>query len=799
MTNPDPPLPARWPAWARQMPLLWLSLAFLAGILFASLVSLPLFAWLCVAAGAAILLILALTLSDRRLLKLPPWSIFGLILLAGFAFGAARYQASIPVVDSNHIAWYNDRENELVITGVVTDPPDRRDTFTNLRLEVSRVDTGTESLPVHGLMLARIPPGSDWQYGDVVRLSGHLVTPPVFEDFSYKDYLAHQGILAYMSDADPTHLAFSGGSSLVRRIYHFKDQAVARLYRIFPDPEASLLAGILLGDDNGMPASLQQAFQDTGTAHIIAISGFNIAIIAGLFIALFSRLFGPRKGTLAAALAIAAYTLLVGATPSVLRAALMGGLALLARQLGRRQNGLLSLGAIAAFMALLNPHTLWEASFQLSIAATLGLVLYATPLQDWLTARLSRRLPPDTALKISVPFSNYVLFTLAAQLTTLPIMAWQFGRISIISLLANPFILPAQPALMILAGLALLLSYIYLPLGRLAAWAAWPFAAYTNRAVEFFSRFPHGVINLEDFSFLFVVVFFALLLGLTFARPRLKQALRPALAPSVIIPGLAIAVFMVWSSAFHAPDQRLHLTFLEVGSADAILIQTPSGRAVLVDGGPSATTLAGELGPRLPAYDRGIDWLVVASTREEQVAALPGFLGRFQVENVLWAGNINASRSAEELDRWLAAHETPVTRLSEGMQLDLGSGATLEALDVSPRGAVLLVEWNGFRALLPLGMNLDTLAELDYGSQVGSVTALLLADSGYAPSNPPAWIAALRPSLVVLSVAAGDPDGLPARSVLDSLSGTTLLRTDRDGWIRLSTDGAGLWVEVENK
>jgi beta-lactamase superfamily II metal-dependent hydrolase len=109
------------------------------------------------------------------------------------------------------------------------------------------------------------------------------------------------------------------------------------------------------------------------------------------------------------------------------------------------------------------------------------------------------------------------------------------------------------------------------------------------------------------------------------------------------------------------------------------------------------------------------------------------------------------------------------------------------------------VEWNGFRALLPVGMNPDNLTELKNGEKVGSVSALLLADSGFAPLNPPEWITALHPRLVVLSVTAGDPDGLPARSVLDELDGITLLRTDQNGWIEISTDGSGMWVKVEKK
>jgi competence protein ComEC len=759
--------------------------------------------WLALA-GVALLGALLLNIFSshlkRKFLKLPPSTlIIASLALVAFCLGAARYHYSLPILDAHYIAWYNDRAYEVLVTGTVSDPPDIRDSYTNLRVNTIDIDTGDATLQVHGPILARVQTGSDWHYGDVVRLRGILETPPENEDFSYRDYLARQGIRAYMSQATATRLPFSGGNPVLRLVYTVREQAIKRLYRIFPDPEASLLAGILLGDDNGMPADLQQAYKDTGTAHIIAISGFNIAIIAGLFVALFSRLLGTRRGAVAAVLGIAAYTVLVGATPSVVRAAIMGGLGILARQLGRRQNGLNSLAVTAAVMAAFNPQILWEVGFQLSFAATLGLILYAQPLQDWFTGVLTRRLPLETARKTSARVSSILLFTLAAQLTTLPIMAWQFGRISLVSLIANPFVLPVQPALMILSGVALLLSFIYLPLGRLIAWLAWPLAAYTDRAVEFFSHLPHGLIELGDFSFLFVVLFYGVLFFLTFSGSRLRQVIRPVLTPSVIVAALGISVFLIWSSIFRVPDGRLHLTFLDVGSADAVLIQTPGGRFLLVDGGPSQSKLSSALGRRLPPFDRRLDWLVVASPLEDEVAALPALLERLPVENVLWAGNINASNSAKELDQRLAGLETPVTIAYPGAALDLGQGARLEVRSLSARGAVLLVEWQGFRALLPVGMNFDTLAELNNGKKVGTVTALLLADSGYAPVNPPEWVEALRPQLVVLSVGSGDPDGLPAQSVLDELAGITLLRTDRNGWITVSTDGAGLWVEVEKK
>jgi len=219
----------------------------------------------------------------------------------------------------------------------------------------------------------------------------------------------------------------------------------------------------------------------------------------------------------------------------------------------------------------------------------------------------------------------------------------------------------------------------------------------------------------------------------------------------------------------------------------------------LVNGGENPSVLADALGRRLSPFDRHLDWLVVASPQEQQVAALPPILDRFQVDNVLWAGNMDASYSAEAVTKWLTNTSTPVTLAYDGADLDLGEGARLKTLTVSPRGAVLLLEWQGFRTLLPIGMNFDTLTELENGKKIGTVSALLLADSGFAQVNPPEWIAALHPQVAILSVAAGDPDGLPAQSVLDELKGTSLLRTDQNGWIEITTNGRAMWVDVQKQ
>jgi competence protein ComEC len=254
---------------------------------------------------------------------------------------------------------------------------------------------------------------------------------------------------------------------------------------------------------------------------------------------------------------------------------------------------------------------------------------------------------------------------------------------------------------------------------------------------------------------------------------------------------------LIWSTNAKASDGQLLITFLNVGTANAIYIQTPEGHSVLINGGPSTSELSDELGRRLPFYSRKLDWLIIASTNEDDLSALPRVVERYPPQNVLWSGNVQGSFSAQTLDKYFAEQGIPVTRAEAGQKLELGDGSFIEVQATGPRGGVLLIQYKNFRALLPLGVGEGTYESMEYGNVLGSVDVLLMADSGYAPSNPVDIYENLNPQLVVLSVAAGDPNGLPSQELLDSLHDYSMLRTDRNGWISVATDGNEMRVQAE--
>jgi competence protein ComEC len=459
------------------MKLIYAGVAGLAGIWLASTFMLPAWAWL---AACGLLALTALLLRRTRA-SIP------LLCAAFVCLGGWRYGMSLPRIDESHLAWYNDR-GQVSIVGVVAGEPEPDGARWRARIAAEEICYPLGYARVSGLLLATLPAYPPVHDGDLVRVEGELVTPPVWEDFSYKDYLAREGVYSLLRLPSVEVHRSAERRGLGWALGRLRARGEAFIAAHIPEPEASLLTGILLGRDGGISDDVMDAFRDTGTAHIIVISGFNITIIAGMLLAALTRTFGRRWAVLGTIPAVIAYTVLVGGDPPVVRAAIMGCLSLVALQLGRRSDALNALAFTALAMTAARPQSLWDVGFQLSFAATLGIILYAIPLQMRLDRFLAARVPQEWAKGTLRWLGVGFVATLAAQVLTLPITVAYFRNLSPVSLLANLFILPVQPQVMVWGGVSLLLGLVWGSLGVPLGWVAWLFLAYTVRARRSCSR-----------------------------------------------------------------------------------------------------------------------------------------------------------------------------------------------------------------------------------------------------------------------------------------------------------------------
>jgi len=393
--------------------------------------------------------------------------LYGFFILM-FAFGIFWYQRN---VDLNIV-----QENNLIdkiisngeIRGIIADEPE----FKNDRAKYV-LNSGKMKI------LIQAPRYPEYGYGNEVLIKGKIEYPKNFsEDFDWKSYLAKDDIYLTVYNPQIEFLAQNKGNKIYGILYKFKNRMESIFKENLAEPHTSLLAGITLGSKSGIPEDVYEKFKETGTAHIVALSGYNISVIALAIMFVLGYFTVSRDISFwISLLTIVMFVLMTGASPSVMRAAVMGILVLIARREGRMYTAKNALVFAGAIMVFLNPKILrFDAGFQLSFLATLGLILIYPKLEEKL-----KNTPELFGIK------KAFMATLSAQIFVLPLIFYQFRTILWISSIVNILILPAVPIAMFLGFLGAFLGLIWIPIAKIFLWPAWLFLEYILEIVRLFS------------------------------------------------------------------------------------------------------------------------------------------------------------------------------------------------------------------------------------------------------------------------------------------------------------------------
>ncbi|MFH0857120.1 MAG: ComEC/Rec2 family competence protein [Candidatus Magasanikbacteria bacterium] len=412
-----------------------------------------------------------------------------LLCILFFSFGIMRFSFGIP---TEKILEYKD--DEVPLLGYVSTEPDVRIDGVRYILHITEGKAKGEKVYISSDLYPR------YVYGDRLQVLCTIREPEPIEDFRYDMYLARMGVSGLCTNANITKVGEGDGNSFFRGIYTIKSSVAERIELLWHEPYASFMAGLLYGYRGGL-GSLNEDFNRTGVTHIVAISGYNITIVVTLFLLLLSRLSLERKKSFYIIVCgVLVFVIFAGLSGSVVRAGIMGILVLLARHVGRMSYPRNILIFTAVLMCLENPYILlWDAGFQLSFLATLGL-LYINPLLE----KQSANFPELFGIKESF------ITTFSATIITFPLILFQFGRFSVVSIIVNILILWIIPYIMALGFFAVIFSYIWYPFAFL--FSAIPFfgMAYITTVVRLFSSFSFASIELQV-SFFVVVLLYSIL------------------------------------------------------------------------------------------------------------------------------------------------------------------------------------------------------------------------------------------------------------------------------------------------
>jgi competence protein ComEC len=783
------------------MRLVYITLGWAAGIILAAnILPIPNIAWLIFAAVILVALWLVRQRRSYRLLMLA---------LLAFAFGGWRYSF---VPTSSDVARYTNLGG-LTIEGVVSDEPDVRDDRVQLRVAAESVTRAGQTVTTSGLALVQAPRLTDARYGDRIKATGVLAIPASGDTFSYADYLARSGVYTLMPDAAVEVVSSGHGIPFFNTLYDLKSRLNAVIARNLPEPEAALLSGILLGVQRGIAPEIDDAFSKVGASHVIAISGFNMVIVSGVVMGFLSRITTRRwLAALIGVGVIVVYTLLVGAGASVIRAAIMSGLLVVAPLLRRKTYVPASLAFVVLAMSLVDPNVLWDVSFQLSVFATLGITLFTQSLSARFESWLHHWFPAKSARSAGDFLGEPIIVSISAQITTLPLIILYFGQVSLVFLIVNLLILPMQSALMLLGALATFATLVVPLIGQVLHWIDMLLLAWTIGVVRLFASLPFASVEFHADSrwialFLLVVIGGALVQA-TFPRwwsalGRLVQ--RRGIVLATAFSGFAI-VFLTGAVFVSRPDGKLHVWWLDVGPSNAILMQSPGGAQMLVDGGRLPSRLLTALGDRLPFNDRQIEVLVVTQPDEFDYAALPDVLARYDVGAAIMNGQPNVSDTYQQLQSALSS--TDVVNVRAGYTLDFDDGVHLQVLNpvkqpqlgdsLNDNALVLRVSYGDISFLLPSDLSEAGQTKLLQSGELLVSTVMQLPNHGTIRSLEADFVKTVQPQVVILQSDRANRIGDPNPDTLKLLGDTPLLRTDQGGTIHLWTDGHELWSVQES-
>lgn len=466
-------------------------------------------------------------------------------------------------------------ENQVVVKGRIIDEPSQKKGRIGFILKPYTIDNVPQKKGLIQVSVYADQNAANLEYGSIVEITGQIKIPQGKRNiggFDYQKYLASRGISGILNTSEKSLKVLEGKETfwLKSAGYKVRRFILKGLEQCLSSNEASVLAGMIIGYTSEMPDEMEESFRKTGLSHILVVSGANLVFIILPLVWLLKKIgFSPRWASVIAFPFMIIYVFSTGLETSVIRAAIMAGIMLIGQIFWRKSDVYCSLAASAIIILLINTYMLFDIGFILSFTATLSLsIFYESVLKI-----LPERIPGS--------IRDTVSGTLSAQLGVVPIIAYNFNTVSIISVFSNILVVPLTGFLTVMGIIISVIGNLSLSFGKVAGWFTGIIIRILLYLTEGLSSLPWAEIWIATPPLILVIIYYLFLIYLKFCHPKLDQDIaRPLMAGILIFVGSAIILA-------NTPDRSLRIYFADVGQGDCILIRTPKGKNIIIDGGGS--------------------------------------------------------------------------------------------------------------------------------------------------------------------------------------------------------------------
>ena len=776
---------------------------------------------------ACFFLVLGVFALLKKHLRLSTLALFFSLFLVG-VLSVSRFLR--PDFPNYHISFWA-QNHPLTIEGFLYRPAEYLPQKTRLYVRAEWIIISKKKYPATGNILLTVEDDRETFLAyDRIIFSARLRKPRNFGNpggFNYVRWLAFQDIFVtgYVSrEQGIARLGLPQSCSWLRKIDEFRS-AIREIINSSASPPAnSFLRALLLGEQGAIPDEINESFIRTGTAHVLAISGLNIGIVAAFFYFIFRRLLGfsrfllltaivPKLAAALSVLPVLFYALIAGAGVSVQRAFIMT-VAYIAALLFNRERDLYHATALASLVILTTqPPALFGASFQLSFVSVLGIVFFTPKLLSLLPRKdeLLQKLESPLWRKLKYQPIVFVVVTFSAMLATGPLVAYHFSFFSLSGLVANLLIVPLAGFLIVVLGL---LGVLLIPFSSFVAgfvfYLSGLLSNITIKIAAFLASISGSCFLIPTPTLLDVVLFYLFILALFCWKFY-------GLSKKILLVSLCLLVVTFCYNHFPIKPQGLLITFIDVGQGDSALVRFPGGKTMLIDGGgfPRGDFDTGKniVAPFLLRQGVWrIDYLVLTHPHPDHCCGLRYIAKNFSIREFWTNGDTVDDLCFQELGKALNKKKVVIRKLSgssprlliQRVRIEIlhpphaysGPGQEVDAR-LNNKSLVIKFSYGSIRFLFAgdIDMNAENVllsAEKDLSADV-----LKMPHHGSLTSNSISFISSVGPQVAVCSVGFRNPFNLPHPSVLRRFQkkGCAVYRTDLAGAVAMATDGKELRVQ----
>ncbi len=778
-------------------------------------------------------------------------------IILGAIFLLARFPITVPVLLlvlvlgalrteglSSPSAPLPEASKTVAVQGVVVSDPEASGGSVEFHLKMDQIEANGALVEADGKLLVYARPPLElaadryapfFNYGDYLELTGSIEQPDSTGGFDYGRYLANQGIVGIMGQPEVRYLGEGGGSPFLGAVYSARERLSDSLEHILPDPQSALAKALLLGKRGDLPTDVTDAFRNTGTSHLLAISGLHVGVLLLITMGGAVWLLGKRRQLylVLPLCVIWGYALISGLSASVERAAIMGTIYLAAHAIGRPRSAFPALALAAGVMVGLQPAALQDISFQLSFAAMAGIALLFSSEGRWWSRYVHNSYEGGASGDVKRFLTLAIATSIAATVLTLPLVAFNFQQVPTVGVAATVLALPAMPFLLVSAAVTAAVGVALPELGQGMGWFPWLFLEYLARLTDLFSRIPGSTLSVPPMSGLFVWAYYGLL-GLMLAFPlnvkgraagagrwfveTLAALRRPELGYQrrtlqaggyvALMTGASVAAVLAWSAALDSSDRMLSVTFLDIGQGQSIFIEGPGGSQMLVDGGPSPKDAARSIGGIMGPLDRSLDVVVLTHPDEDHFRGLSEVVRRYDVGLALEGPGETENALYEEWRSAIEAEQVRKLDASAGHSFVMDGGVKVDVLNPVPglsglasnnnNSLLLMLTYGDISFLLTADIEAEAERRLIREGASLDAEVLQVPHHGSRTSTTPGFLGHVSPVAAVISSGANNPYGHPHPDVVARLQASVgaemIYNTAQSGDIRFITDGVRLWV-----